>query len=211
MNAKEKIILVAKGIFAENKYEDATIKMICDKAEVNIASINYHFHSKKELYFNVIKSLHEKVYFKIKNILNYEVEVINQNEWEKFIQEITQTFLTQTENLDLIKWQKIVFREFNSPSEIFDELYTNYIKPVLEKIDLSIKAFFPNMPEEERIMWFLSLISQIGYIHNSKILIAKYLGNDFYKNENLQKYAKHINKSICSQIKVQNNNLEEKC
>ncbi len=209
MNAKEKIIFAAKDIFAENRYENATVKMICDKAEVNIASINYHFHSKKELYLEVIKSLHEKVHFKIQNILNYKIEIINQDEWEKFIKEMTQTFLTQSENQDLIKWQKIIFREFNTPSEIFDELYSNYIKPVADKIDSNIKSFFPNMPTEERTMWFISLISQIGFIHNSKSLITKHIGNNFYQHGNLHKYAAHISKNICTQLKVPKSNINQ--
>ena len=50
---------MAGEIFAERGYEAATIKEITDRAEVNVASVNYYFRDKLGLYTEVLRqSLH---------------------------------------------------------------------------------------------------------------------------------------------------------
>jgi TetR/AcrR family transcriptional regulator, regulator of cefoperazone and chloramphenicol sensitivity len=145
MKAKEKIIIAAEEIFANYHYKHATIKMICDLAKVNIASVNYHFRSKKELYLEVMASLNNRANYKIADILDYKIEKVSQCEWEKFIAKLTATYTSQSDDPTVKQWHKIIFREFNNPSEVFDEIYKLYIFPVLEHTNKNIKYFFPDM------------------------------------------------------------------
>ncbi len=43
-------MISASRIFAEKGYHAATIAEICEQAESNIASVNYHFRDKENLY-----------------------------------------------------------------------------------------------------------------------------------------------------------------
>ena len=54
-DTKDKIIHEATLLFAELGYEGTSIREIAQKAEVNIAAINYHFNSKENLYSEIIK------------------------------------------------------------------------------------------------------------------------------------------------------------
>jgi len=54
-DTKYRIIEAAGEIFAEKGYEAATVREICDAAEVNIASIKYHFGGKEQLYLAVFQ------------------------------------------------------------------------------------------------------------------------------------------------------------
>ncbi|MDF4952201.1 TetR/AcrR family transcriptional regulator, partial [Vibrio parahaemolyticus] len=45
----EKIIDVAEGLFAEHGFNDTSLRTITGKANVNLASVNYHFGDKKTL------------------------------------------------------------------------------------------------------------------------------------------------------------------
>ena len=47
---REKILEAACHVFGEKGYRDSTNKDICQKANANIAAINYHFGSKADLY-----------------------------------------------------------------------------------------------------------------------------------------------------------------
>ncbi len=51
---KEKILDVAEGLFAENGFNDTSLRTITGKANVNLASVNYHFGDKKTLVRAVI-------------------------------------------------------------------------------------------------------------------------------------------------------------
>lgn len=49
IDTKTKILNAAEQLFAERGYADTSLRLITSQAEVNLASVNYHFGSKKEL------------------------------------------------------------------------------------------------------------------------------------------------------------------
>lgn len=51
----QRLLEAATGIFARDGYENARIADICDSAEANVASVNYHFGSKEGLLREVIR------------------------------------------------------------------------------------------------------------------------------------------------------------
>ncbi|GEM76936.1 hypothetical protein VSA01S_30480 [Vibrio sagamiensis NBRC 104589] len=51
---KERILNAAEGLFAENGFNDTSLRTITGKANVNLASVNYHFGDKKTLVRAVI-------------------------------------------------------------------------------------------------------------------------------------------------------------
>jgi len=48
-STKEKILDAAERLFADHGFAETSLRMITTKAEVNLASVNYHFGSKKTL------------------------------------------------------------------------------------------------------------------------------------------------------------------
>jgi AcrR family transcriptional regulator len=48
-STKLKILDAAELLFAQNGFSETSLRQITNKAEVNLASVNYHFGSKKEL------------------------------------------------------------------------------------------------------------------------------------------------------------------
>ncbi len=48
-STKEKILDVAEGLFAEHGFNDTSLRTITGRANVNLASVNYHFGDKKTL------------------------------------------------------------------------------------------------------------------------------------------------------------------
>ncbi|MTW01916.1 TetR/AcrR family transcriptional regulator [Pseudoduganella ginsengisoli] len=55
---RQHILDIAGQVFAERGFADATSKEICARAEVNMASVNYHFGSRGELYEAVLVEAH---------------------------------------------------------------------------------------------------------------------------------------------------------
>ena len=47
---RERLLTAASRIFAEQGFQESTIADICERAETNIASVNYHFGDKETLY-----------------------------------------------------------------------------------------------------------------------------------------------------------------
>jgi AcrR family transcriptional regulator len=53
---REKIIDAARVLFADLGYEGASVREIAKAADVNVASVNYYFNSKENLYLEIIRS-----------------------------------------------------------------------------------------------------------------------------------------------------------
>lgn len=53
---REKLLIVAKILFAKNGFEGTSIRDIASAADVNVAAINYHFKNKQGLYFEIFKT-----------------------------------------------------------------------------------------------------------------------------------------------------------
>jgi len=53
-DTRERVLRAAGEAFAERGFRDATVRDICGKAEVNIASVNYYFRNKEALYFETL-------------------------------------------------------------------------------------------------------------------------------------------------------------
>jgi AcrR family transcriptional regulator len=47
---RDRLLTAASRIFAEHGFQESTIADICEQAETNIASVNYHFGDKESLY-----------------------------------------------------------------------------------------------------------------------------------------------------------------
>ncbi|MEM7646778.1 MAG: TetR family transcriptional regulator [Pseudomonadota bacterium] len=65
---KEKIIDVARELFAQFGYNGTSIRQIADQSGVNIAAVNYHFGGKGGLYWSVIDSAYDWIEDGVKDI-----------------------------------------------------------------------------------------------------------------------------------------------
>src|SRR4030067_3655402 len=52
---RERLLDAAGEVFAERGYRRATVREICRRANVNIASVNYYFKGKEDLYADVLE------------------------------------------------------------------------------------------------------------------------------------------------------------
>lgn len=53
VDTDQRIVNVAIELFSQNGYRGTSIASICERANVNLAAVNYHFQSKLELYLQV--------------------------------------------------------------------------------------------------------------------------------------------------------------
>lgn len=56
-STRDRLLFSACRIFAAKGYRDTTVADICDAAQANIASVNYHFGNKESLYRQVFQRL----------------------------------------------------------------------------------------------------------------------------------------------------------
>ena len=54
-DTRNKIVEVARVLFAEQGFEGTSVREIAKEAEVNLASVNYHFNNKENLFTEVLR------------------------------------------------------------------------------------------------------------------------------------------------------------
>src|SRR5262245_49466633 len=55
---RERIVEAAGEIFAEKGFDATTVRDICQRAEANIAAVNYYFGDKQRLYVEAVMRAH---------------------------------------------------------------------------------------------------------------------------------------------------------
>lgn len=58
-DTRQRVLESACVVFAEKGFHDATVQEICERAEANIASVNYYFRDKESLYGEVWRHAYE--------------------------------------------------------------------------------------------------------------------------------------------------------
>ena len=53
---RDRILVAASDVFAQEGFEKATVRGICARAKANVAAVNYHFRDKRELYRMVLQA-----------------------------------------------------------------------------------------------------------------------------------------------------------
>ena len=133
---KERILLSAAELFAQHGYQGTTHQMMSEKANVNIAAINYHFGSKENLYLKVWGFLYEvamedysdfineddSAEEKLREFINWRVEAVTDRGLKGYLCQIGR-------------------KEMNKPSPIHNELEKLYM--------------------QDKRTWFFSIISDI--------------------------------------------------
>ncbi len=137
---KQRLLSVAYELISDRGYADVTIQEICDIAKANLASINYYFNSKLNLYRTVWAHAHEKLIETLsldETILGLPVE----EKFEKYIDIRLTSILDEGE---LGRLPKLVHHEMTNPSEIHEELIATFIKPKMDLLRGIVKEYMSN-------------------------------------------------------------------
>jgi AcrR family transcriptional regulator len=99
ISTKDKILNAAERLFAEQGFAETSLRIITAKADVNLASVNYHFGSKKIL----IQAVFERFMDRITNDINHEMDQLNDIEQPIDVSDVLQTLRQPIKNLDKLR------------------------------------------------------------------------------------------------------------
>ena len=192
MDTKKKILYVAAERFAKDGYYRASIRDICTQAGVNIASVNYHFNGKAELY----RKVHEFLFnMTEKTSLEERTDFASFKEWQSYLNDlISGFFLNISSSQPIYRWKIILFaREMMEPTENFPLLYEFFLKPRLSVLKACFKYAFPKETTDKIVyLEVFSVLSQILFYAQNRELVTSVFGKDFYSEDNLRKVALDI-------------------
>lgn len=157
---RTRILEAAGAAFAEQGFRRTTIRDICRRAGVNLASVNYHFGEKQRLYRQVLRYAHDFV--------------INQRplpDWpggtppERKLRDFVHIMLNRMLSVQHLPWHhQLMQREMVWPSGAMMELVEDYLRPNFETLLSILDELVPaGTPAAKRRQLGLSVISQCAF------------------------------------------------
>lgn len=137
-----RIIETAGALFGSKGYAETTSKMIANEAEVNIASINYHFGNRDGLYRTVLLTAHDRL-VSVENLQLLEQSTgSSKDKIYLVIKNLLASFGGEEH------WHtRVLSRELMSPSSHIEALLQNELAPKLS-IVRNIISDFTQIPLE---------------------------------------------------------------
>jgi len=136
-----RIVEAAGPIFASKGYRDATVREICEAAGVGLASVNYHFRDKQQLYVRVVEHAYEELHSHGMVRLDDVPEMPPMERLTEWISRVCRKILREGRD----SWQdQILSRELRNPTPVCEVFLRNRImmdlKPLLEVLEEVLPA-----------------------------------------------------------------------
>ena len=128
-DTRQRLIAAAATLFAEQGFQNVTVREICKASNANVAAINYHFGDKAGLY---------------RAVVTFAIEVMQEtNELsqragdglspEEQIRSFVRVFVSRITSDGPTAWiHRLMAREMEHPTEALDQVMTQVVLPRLE-------------------------------------------------------------------------------
>lgn len=183
--------MAAGPIFARKGFRASTVREISDAAEVNLASINYYFGDKQQLYVDSVVQARQM-----------RVQEVPVPQWdpdtspEQRLHGYITTILKRIVALQSAPWQvRLMMREILQPTEACRKLVHDYFQPFLQILmELIDEIVDCPLPAEKRMQMAFSVIGQCMFYRfagdlASMLIESEQLSTDEFDIETL---AQHI-------------------
>lgn len=199
LSTKEKILEVALDLFAKHGFNGTSIRDISQKAEVNVAAVNYHFKSKEGLFKEVITNSFAQMKNEIAKI--YELEQTNCN---RFVWLMYENLLKNGKSL-LATYRMILSENLDYPQ--IETLDGELLGPpggeyILKVITAEVGE---DVPLKTRIWAMMALYVHIVYgamMVSSSFGQQKLKSQPYYQESYKKKSTEFLVQSILNQVKA---------
>jgi TetR/AcrR family transcriptional regulator, regulator of cefoperazone and chloramphenicol sensitivity len=123
---RQRLLEAAGEVFALRGFKAATIQEISQRADANIAAVNYHFRDKESLYREVFRYAMDQ---SRQRYLSYPMDESERRPSRRLQLELRR-YLYVMFSRDQAPWQAMMFyREMLEPTEVFESLVTEQMVP----------------------------------------------------------------------------------
>ncbi|HLP98200.1 MAG TPA: CerR family C-terminal domain-containing protein [Sideroxyarcus sp.] len=159
-STRDRLLVAAREVFAEQGFKGATVREICRRAEVNVAAVNYHFNGKEALFMAALELE------PIQNLIGSADETGSaEQRFARFIRE----FMLRVMNGGCSPHSQLIMRELLEPSPALDGIAREVLIPLHQHLTQLVRDIVGDgIPAEEVRRCVFSILGQCTYYRNSK-------------------------------------------
>jgi AcrR family transcriptional regulator len=189
---KERLLKAACNIFAEKGFRDTTVAEICEKAEANIAAVNYHFGDKESLY--------EAVWRRAFEVTTSAYPINGNAATDADVEELLHGYASAILHRIFSEGEAGLFprllnQEMAAPTLALEKIAKEALFPQSQQVENAVKKLFGD-PCDEHILWLCkhSIIGQCAFYNFSRPLREQVMGCGELTEEGIEAIARHIAK-----------------
>lgn len=187
---RERILNAAGGVFAEVGFRAATVRDICQRADANVAAINYYFGDKERLYAEVLEQARcfseESFWAQLRADCNSPPE--------QRLRSFVAAFVRKLLDTGRPTWHsKLMSREMIEPSAALDTMIDRSIRPQFALL-VGIVAEILRAPQElpSTYMCAASIIGQCLHYHHTRAVTERLYPGFYDRPGIVDEVAQHI-------------------
>ncbi|MBP1734190.1 MAG: transcriptional regulator, TetR family [Deltaproteobacteria bacterium] len=197
-DTRTRILHVAAEVFADFGFERATVRVICDRASVNVASINYHFRDKENLYVEVLKYCKALAFEKYPSDLDTKKSDSPEIRLKAFIKSFV--FRILDEGVSSL-FGRLVSREYIEPTGALDMLIEEAIRPTFSLLSEVVGELLGRRAPAMTVrMCCASVVSQCLFFLYARHALAKLFPGQQFGTADMENIADHITNFSLSAI-----------
>ncbi|MFB6345503.1 MAG: TetR/AcrR family transcriptional regulator [bacterium] len=196
---RDELLETALDLFAQQGYRSTTVAQICDEADVNIASVNYHFGSKEGLYREVWRSRLDEELSNRPDDSNDFSELNPEDRLRKRIHLAVKRHLSLGEPG---KFTSMIMHEMNNPTELVDTVIENFVSPIRQDFLEDVADLLRKDPEDRSVRFtVLSIFNQCFGLRFRDLSEESMVDFDTFDDSDVEQLADHIADFSISAIK----------
>ncbi|OZG74200.1 hypothetical protein BTA51_04060 [Hahella sp. CCB-MM4] len=181
----------ASKIFAEQGFQIARIRDIAENAGTNLSAINYHFGSKKGLYYAVLESVAQTTIERFPLLSSDSSHLSPEQRFRFLVRNLLRRFISPDTPSVLAQ---LMTRELSHPTQALDDLVNRVSRPQFMTAASVIREIVsPDISQEQVQQAVLSVFGQCIVYLFARPLISRLLPQDVYSSEqSIDQIADHI-------------------
>lgn len=196
---RERLLRAAGEVFAERGYRRATVRDICRRAHVNIASVNYYFKGKEDLYADVLDFAYRQARQKYPD----DGPRGRRGTAERRLSRFIRIFLLRILDEGRPAWfGKLMAREIVEPTKALDRVIERAILPLHESLEGIVREILARRPGETEIRRHVfSILGQCLFYRHGRHVIERLYPEIRFDPAEIERTARHIASVALSAMK----------
>jgi AcrR family transcriptional regulator len=151
VDTKTRLLNAAEKLFGQNGFDATSLRDITAEAQVNLASVNYHFQSKDSLIDAVIGR-------RLEPVNRRRIQMLDATGPSPTLEQILEAFMAPILEREIWPAGPLIGRVFSNPDQFLERVFKKHLAAVAQRFRDAIAQVLPGLPLEE-IVWRLHFMA----------------------------------------------------
>lgn len=187
---RQRLLVAAAQVFAQEGYYHATVRAICELAEANVAAVNYHFGDKAGLYREVFRQWFKTALEKYPIDWNLPENPTVTDRLYTFVRSFLYRVLDESK---LSCAGRLMGHEITKPTGLLDDFIKENVQPLFINLSKIVTELVASPVSEDCLRHFcFSIIGQCLFYRHAQPIIHVLSPKCKFDSKAIDRIAEHI-------------------